>query len=96
EVLAFGDDYDDPTVTLDAPALRHGAATRTQGELLDEAAGQVAAADRTLVTRPFDAGSVVVTLLAPLVAGASVVWCRNADPAVLPARAAAERAIPAP
>ncbi len=96
EVLAFADDYDDPAVTRDAPALRHGATTRTQGELLDEAAGQLSASDRILTTRPFDAGSVVATLVAPLVAGASVVWCRNADPGALASRAAAERATPAP
>jgi hypothetical protein len=38
----------------------------------------------------------VAWLVAPLLAGTSVVLCRNLDPAKLAARLAAERAVPFP
>ena len=48
--------------------------------------------DRVLVDeRTATEAGPVAWLLAPLSAGASLVLCRNADPDLLPARAAAER-----
>ena len=92
EVRVFGDHHAaDPTVTGDSPA----APDATHSELLLRAAQRaadhkMAAGDRVLI----DAGAYpdpLDWLLAPLVAGASVILCANLDPAALPRRQEAER-----
>jgi uncharacterized protein (TIGR03089 family) len=76
EVLAFGDDYDDPGVTLDDPALVADAKTWSQAELLRTAWGTLGAQDRLLSTASLaTVDGVTLGLLAPIAAGASVVWC---------------------
>ena len=75
EVLAFADDYDDPSVGLDLPALARAGGDATQGELLVVAQGLVAADDRVLATTALTPASVATLLLAPVLAGASLVWC---------------------
>lgn len=92
EVLAFGDDYDDPGVTLDDPALTAGGHTWSQAELLRKAWGAMSAGDRLLSTAPLDAPGVALGLLAPIVAGASVVWCPGMSDAAAAAHAENERA----
>ncbi|MFW3172828.1 TIGR03089 family protein [Geodermatophilus sp. CPCC 206100] len=98
EVRAHGDVFTpwqppDPA----APGLLLGGLELTLGGLADaagELAGRlgIAAGDRVLVDElvATEAGP-VAWLLAPLAAGASLVLVRSADPATLPARAAAER-----
>jgi hypothetical protein len=76
EVLAFGDDYDDPGVTLDDPVLTAAGRTWSQAELLRTAWGALGAKDRLLSTASLDAvDGITLGLLAPIAAGASVVWC---------------------
>jgi uncharacterized protein (TIGR03089 family) len=98
EVRAHGDVFS-PYVPPDpaAPGLLAGGLELTLGGLVaaaTELAGRlgVADGDRLLVddTTAAEAGP-VAWLLAPLAAGASIVLCRNADPAALDGRAAAER-----
>ena len=91
EVLAFGDDYDDPAVGLDDPALAYGDQLTTHGEALQEAWGALGAGDRLLaVTGLDDRAGLVLGLLAPIAAGASVVWCPGAGDADLGDRMQAE------
>ncbi|MGY1887679.1 TIGR03089 family protein [Blastococcus sp. SYSU DS0753] len=98
EVRAHGDVFHpwqepDPAT----PGLRAGGLALTLGGVV-EAAGELAdrlglrAGDRVLVDEATatEAGP-VAWLLAPLAAGASIVLVRAPDPALLPARAAAER-----
>ena len=75
EVLAFADDYDDPSVGLDLPALAAGDGDATQGGLLLTAEGLAGAHDRLLATAGLANGVIAGVLLAPALAGASVVWC---------------------
>ena len=76
EVLAFGDDYDDPGVSLDDPALIAGGHTWSQAELLRKAWDALAPDDRLLSTAGLDtAEGIAVGLLAPITAAASVIWC---------------------
>jgi uncharacterized protein (TIGR03089 family) len=98
EVRAHGDVFS-PYVPPDpaAPGLLAGGLELTLGGLVaaaTELAGRlgVTDGDRLLVddTTAVEAGP-VAWLLAPLAAGASIVLCRNADPAALGGRAAAER-----
>ncbi|SFT42857.1 TIGR03089 family protein [Geodermatophilus amargosae] len=98
EVRAHGDVFS-PYVPPDpaAPGLLAGGVELTLGGLVaaaTELAGRlgVTDGDRLLVddTTAVEAGP-VAWLLAPLAAGASIVLCRNADPAALGGRAAAER-----
>jgi uncharacterized protein (TIGR03089 family) len=89
EVRAHGDRYTGPPPAPTASALTDGT---THAELVERAAGRVAAGARVLIDAdatpdPAD------WLIAPLVAGASIVLCRNLDPGKLDARLAAERAV---
>ena len=83
EVLAFGDDYDDPGVTLDDPALIAGGHMWTQAQLLRTAWSALGPGERLLTTSSLAAmHGVALGLLAPIVAGASAVWCpRGGDAA---------------
>ena len=92
EVLAFADDYDDPGVTLDVPALTAGGHTWTQAELLRKAWEAMGAGDRLLSTAPLDASGIALGLLAPIVAGASAVWCPGMSDAAAARHAQNERA----
>lgn len=98
EVRAFGDNFTPPVpVSADDPAVTDGdGTTLVHGELC-RAAGRRAAAlgipaggrvlvDVTAHPDPLD------WLLAPVLAGASMVLCRRPDPAALPDRVATERA----
>lgn len=89
EVLAFGDDFDDPGVTLDddalvVPGARDGADVRLdQGNLLAAATATetwgLGADDRLLCARPAHAlDGLVLGHLGALVAGASVVLAAGA------------------
>ncbi|WP_369253422.1 TIGR03089 family protein [Geodermatophilus amargosae] len=98
EVRVHGDVFT-PYVPPDpaAPGLRAGGLELPLGGLVaaaTELAGRlgIADGDRLLVddATAVEAGP-VAWLLAPLAAGASIVLCRNADPAALGGRAAAER-----
>jgi uncharacterized protein (TIGR03089 family) len=93
EVSAFADDYDDPDVTLDDPALNSDGQTLRQGELLTAAAaGSLHRDDRLLTTRPLESAAAIVDgLVAPLLAGASVVWSVATAPDALARRASEER-----
>ena len=89
EVLAFADDYDDPSVAAAAEALLvadSGPWLRwTQSQLF--AAGEALAGwgltedDRVLCGTPLDRADSVVVWAAAFLAGASVVAVRHADPA---------------
>ncbi|MGY1781214.1 TIGR03089 family protein [Geodermatophilus sp. SYSU D01036] len=98
EVRAHGDVFT-PHTPLDpaSPGLLAGGLELTLGGLTEAAtalAGRlgITAGDRVLVddATAAEAGP-VAWLLAPLAAGASIVLCRNADPAALGGRAEAER-----
>lgn len=91
EVLAFGDDYVDPAVTLDDPALTAGDSTRSQADLLQQAWGSLGADDRLLATGPLRTSSVGTMLLAPIAAGGSLVWCPRSAGVDLEQRGQAER-----
>ncbi|MDQ3454411.1 MAG: TIGR03089 family protein [Actinomycetota bacterium] len=98
DALLYGDEFvaytpPDPA----AVALEAGSLMLTAAGLVDAAAAfvtqlELSATDRLLVDVDLarDAGP-VAWLLAPLAAGASIVLCRNADPAALPRRAESER-----
>ncbi len=93
EVSAFADDYDDPDVTLDDPALVMQGRTLRQGELLAAAASRrLHRDDRLLTTRPLETEAAVVDgLVAPLLVGASVVWSVATPADALARRASEER-----
>jgi len=99
EVLAHGDDYDDPGVGRDDDALlvpgAGGTVRLTQGNLLAAAASVAdwGLGDRLLVGQ--STGTVdglALGLLGPLLAGGSVVLVRGLDPAAFWRKATAERA----
>ena len=90
EVLAFADDYDDPSVGLDLAALAADAEDTTQGELLQTVEGLLSADDRLLSTAPLTAATTAGLLLAPALSGASLVWCPRSA-ADLATRVSAER-----
>lgn len=104
EVLACGDEFDDPEVSRDDPALvepvpggpRGERTTYTHGDLLDLGRAAAEALDlrprsRVLVSHPLDTLEGVAALLGALRADASVVLVASADPAGQQDRAAAER-----
>lgn len=89
EVRGFGDRF--PGVPRVGPALAGGV---SHADLLDRArAVGVRPGDRVLIDAAAHPDP-VRWLLAPLVAGASVVLCANLDPATLPTRTTTERATP--
>jgi uncharacterized protein (TIGR03089 family) len=95
EVRLHGDQFTPwDAVPGNAPAL----AGSTVAEVLADARGRasalgIGAGDRVLSTSEWNSvDGVTDGLLSVLVAGASLVQCRNADPAVLDRRAAAEKA----
>jgi uncharacterized protein (TIGR03089 family) len=95
EVRLHGDQFTPwDAVPGNAPAL----AGSTVAEVLADARGRasalgIGAGDRVLSTSEWNSvDGVIDGLLSVLVAGASLVQCRNADPAVLDRRAAAEKA----
>lgn len=90
EVLAFGDDYSDPDVSVDDLALAGPEPSSHRG-VITHAEGVLAADDRLLVTAPLAPDSVTPLLVAPALAGASVVWCPAAGGTDLAGRIAAER-----
>lgn len=89
EVLAFGDDYDDPDVTMDSPAVATPGGVITHGEVYAAAAGALPAGTRLLVARPLDDDQPRLALA--VCAGASLVWCPRSAGADLTRRAADER-----
>jgi uncharacterized protein (TIGR03089 family) len=104
EVLAFGDDFDDPDVRLDDPALlvapTHGSGASVvldQGNLLAgalalEAWGELAGDDRLLSTDPLGpVDGLALCQLGPFVAGAASALVRNPDPRRLARRIRDER-----
>ena len=98
EVPAYGDQFAPwAPVTDDLTALDRAKGSASGAELV-AAAGATAEAwgltgtDRVLVTADLGtADGLMAGLLAPLAVGASVVLCRNADPAALPRRIETER-----
>ena len=90
EVLAFADDYDDPSVGLDEPALAGPAGDVTSAELLQGAWDVAGDGEHLLSTARLSAGTAAVLLLAPALAGGSLVWCPN-PVGDLSERVAAER-----
>ena len=90
DVLAFADDYDDPSVGLDQPALAGGAGELTHGELLQAAWGVAGDAEHLLSTAALSGATVAPLLLAPALGGGSLVWCPNSG-ADLAERITAER-----
>jgi len=101
EVLAFGDDYDDPGVGAGDDALLVATPRSwvrlTQGNLLAAAAGLadwgLDAGDRLLVAQSTQTvDGLALGLLGPFLAGASVVLVRGLDPAGFWAKAVAEKA----
>jgi uncharacterized protein (TIGR03089 family) len=97
EVRSYGDRFDPvPEVTPETPALRVTNATLSGGELVAaarEAVGkwELDARDRLLVDMPFATlDGVLIALLAPLAAGASVIIQRNFDKATLDRRLTVE------
>lgn len=89
EVLAFGDDYADPDVTKDDPAVVTPDGTITHAEVYDDVFGTLPADARLLVDNPLDEGK--PRLVTALCAGASLVWCPRAAGADLARRGIAER-----
>lgn len=91
EVLAFADDYSDPDVASGDAAIA-GPNTMSHAEVMQRAEGLLDASDRLLVTAPLAPTTAAVLLVAPAVAGASVLWCPAAAEADLADRIRAERA----
>jgi len=97
EVLAYGDHFPARAAAGDSLALVDGELSLTESQLVGRArevaaAGRLSPTDRVLVAGDgVDARLVVDGLLAPLTAGASLVWCRNLDPALLVRRVETER-----
>lgn len=98
EVPAYGDQFAPfSPVTEDLSALQRARGSATGAELVEAARAAAAAwdlrpQDRVLVTAELGtAEGLLAGVLAPLAAGASVVLCRNADPAALPRRIETER-----
>ncbi|MGQ0626455.1 MAG: TIGR03089 family protein [Sporichthyaceae bacterium] len=98
EVPACPDQFAPPVpLTGEEAALLRGGRRATWAELI--AAADAAAArwdvgreDRVLVTTPLSTeDGLLAAVLVPLVTGASVVLCVNADPAALPRRVEAEK-----
>jgi uncharacterized protein (TIGR03089 family) len=98
EVPAYGDQFaPGAPVTDDLTALERARGSATGAEVVAAAAAAAAqwgltADDRVLVTADLGtADGLLAGLLAPLAVGASVVLCRNTDPAALPRRRETER-----
>jgi uncharacterized protein (TIGR03089 family) len=104
EVLAFADDYDDPDVTLEDPALlvlppwsgRDAAILLHQTNLLAAAltlgAWGLAGDDRVLSTDPLSpVDGLVLGQLAPFAAGGATVLVRDLDPATFARKVRDER-----
>jgi uncharacterized protein (TIGR03089 family) len=93
QVRGYGDHFSGPRITPDSLAYVNGV---SHGELV-RAAGSVAVPSGSRVLIDGDAVTDPVSwLVAPLLAGTSVVLCRNLDPDRLAARLASERAVPFP
>ena len=93
EVRTLGDDFLEEPVPDDAAALDSSTVHEVVAEARDRAAALgIGPGDRVLSTLDWDTrGGLVDGLLAVLVAGASLVQVRHADPAALDRHAAAER-----
>lgn len=91
EVLAFADDYSDPDVTSEDAAMG-GPEAASHADVLERARGLLTANDRLLVTAPLAPAAAAALLVAPIIAGASVLWCPNAGDTDLTDRISAERA----
>jgi len=98
EVPAYGDQFAPwSPVTDDLTALERARGAASGAELVAAAraaaeAWELSARDRVLVTADLGtADGLMAGLLAPLAVGASVVLCRNTDPAALPRRTETER-----
>lgn len=90
EVLAFGDDYDDPDVTAGDVGVVEAEATLTHADLIARATLPEGA--RVLSLSPLDsAAALAEVVVAPVLAGGSVVWCPRAGDVALDARSATER-----
>ena len=92
EVLAFADDYDDPQVALDDPAVRTPQRTYRQADLLSAGDGADTGARLVVRTELSDPAALVVGLAGSTARGGSIVWCRNLDDDAVAGRAADERA----
>ena len=90
EVLAFGDDYDDPDVTMDDGAVVTAEGPVTQGEIHAAVSGALPDGARLFVSQPLDHGQ--PRLATAVCAGASLVWCPRSAGADLSGRMTAERA----
>jgi uncharacterized protein (TIGR03089 family) len=98
EVPAYGDQFVPYAVVTDAmPALERDGVVLTGDQVVQAGAAAasrwgIAAADRVLAAGDLGtAEGLLAGLLAPLAAGASVVLCRNLDPAAVDRRVATER-----
>ena len=90
EVLAFGDDYDDPDVSAGDQAVVEAATVFTQADLMARTALPQAA--RVLSLSPLtSAAALAEVVVAPVLAGGSVVWCPAAAGADLRTRSDTER-----
>jgi uncharacterized protein (TIGR03089 family) len=92
EVLAHGDRYLGPALAPADLAIP----TATHADLLTMSRSHLPGARILLAPDgdpALDVESVIAAYLGPLASGGSVVLCRNADPAALPRRLAAERAV---
>lgn len=89
EVLAFGDDYDDPDVTMDDPAVLTPEGVLTHDAVYAAVSGALPADARLLLARPLNDGR--PRLAMAMCAGASLVWCPHAGGRDLAQRAADER-----
>jgi uncharacterized protein (TIGR03089 family) len=93
EVRLHGDDFADEPLPDAAPALAGGSVAEVLADARARAAGLgIGGNDRVLSTLEWSTlDGLADGLLAVLAAGASLVQCRNADPAALDRRAAAEK-----
>jgi uncharacterized protein (TIGR03089 family) len=92
EARAHGDEFR-PSIHPETPALADGT---THAALMATAASRGLPRRSRVLINGDAATSVVDWLLAPLAAGASLVLCRNLDPARLASRLETERAAPYP
>ena len=89
EVLAFGDHFDDPGVPAGDPALEVEGEVFSSAQLLEEAAALLEPGGRALSTASLATRQgLVEVVVAPAVAGGSVVWCPSPGVTDLRGRAA--------
>lgn len=92
EVLAFGDDYDDPHVSGELAAVDVAGKTVSQIDLLHTAADVLPSGARALVTSGLGSlAGILEVLVMPIAAGGSVVWCPASAGERLAERRAQER-----